>query len=129
MGFTTILMFAVMLGLIFMMQRQQKKQAQARQEQLNTIEQGDEVLTIGGMYALVDEVNKETNRVVLDVDGVFLPFELSAIKRVVTKSGAVSETVAVEEVTVAEESETDSAVVEETSLQETEEVSAIESKD
>lgn len=38
MGFPTILMFVVMLGLIWFMQRQQKKQAQERQNQLNAIE-------------------------------------------------------------------------------------------
>ncbi|MGT2888322.1 preprotein translocase subunit YajC [Streptococcus didelphis] len=88
MGFSTILMFVVMIGLIFFMQRQQKKQAKERQNQLNTIEKGDEVVTIGGLFAFVDEIDKETNRIVLDVDGVFLPFELSAIKRVVSKYGA-----------------------------------------
>lgn len=43
------------------------------------------MVTIGGMYAIVDEVDTVGNKIVLDVDGVFLPFELSAIKRVVSK--------------------------------------------
>ncbi|WP_159720751.1 preprotein translocase subunit YajC [Streptococcus halichoeri] len=96
MGYTTILMFVVMLGLIFIMQRQQKKAAAERQNQLNSVQKGDEVVTIGGLYALVDEVDTEAKKVVLDVDGVFLTFELAAIKRIVTKTGVGETTPAVE---------------------------------
>ena len=102
-GLSTILMFVVMIGLIFIMQRQQKKQAQARQDQLNTIAKGDEIVTIGGMFALVDEVDKEANRVVLDVDGIYLPFELGAVKRIVTKAGAQEESVVTKELVETEE--------------------------
>lgn len=109
MGLSTILMFVVMLGLIFFMQRQQKKQAQERQNQLNAIQKGDEVVTIGGMYAIVDEVDTVGNKIVLDVDGVFLPFELSAIKRVVSKGDHYPEAAVVEpESEVVEESAIDS---------------------
>ncbi|WP_159560650.1 preprotein translocase subunit YajC [Streptococcus halichoeri] len=96
MGYTTILMFVVMLGLIFIMQRQQKKAAAERQNQLNSVQKGDEVVTISGLYALVDEVDTEAKKVVLDVDGVFLTFELAAIKRIVTKTGVGETTPAVE---------------------------------
>lgn len=120
-GFSTILMFVVMIGLIFIMQRQQKKQAQARQDQLNTIAKGDEIVTIGGMFALVDEVDKEANRVVLDVDGVYLPFELGAVKRIVTKAGTQDDSVLVNDVV-----ETEEAVV---SVAEPTEESAVESND
>ncbi|MGT2751032.1 preprotein translocase subunit YajC [Streptococcus orisasini] len=85
MPYTTLIMFAVLIGAIFLMQRSQKKQAQERQNQLNAITKGDEVVTIGGMYAIVDEVDNDSKKIVLDVDGVFLPFELTAIKRVVAK--------------------------------------------
>lgn len=88
MGFSTIIMFVVFIGLIFYMQRQQKKQAQERQNQMNALQKGDEVITIGGMYALVDEVDQAANKIILDVDGVYLPFELGAIKRIVTKASA-----------------------------------------
>ncbi|MGT2933565.1 preprotein translocase subunit YajC [Streptococcus catagoni] len=115
MGLSTILMFVVMIGLIFFMQRQQKKQAQERQNQLNTLQKGDEIVTIGGMYALVDEVDKEANRVVLDVDGVFLPFELSAIKRVITSTGAPTNPVVDETMPEAESI----PVVEETAVEPT----------
>ena len=92
MSYTTIIMFVVLIGAIFLMQRSQKKQAQERQNQLNAIAKGDEVVTIGGMYAVVDEVDNDNKKIVLDVDGVFLPFELTAIKRVVTKESQTVET-------------------------------------
>ncbi|GAA5350970.1 preprotein translocase subunit YajC [Streptococcus uberis] len=114
MGLSTILMFVVMLGLIFFMQRQQKKQAQERQNQLNAIQKGDEVVTIGGMYAIVDEVDTVGNKIVLDVDGVFLPFELSAIKRVVSKGDHYPEATVVAESEAVVEPE--SEVVEESAI-------------
>ena len=89
MSYTTIIMFVVLIGAIFLMQRSQKKQAQERQNQLNAIAKGDEVVTIGGMYAVVDEVDNDNKKI---VDGVFLPFELTAIKRVVTKESQTVET-------------------------------------
>lgn len=103
MGFPTILMFVVMLALIWFMQRQQKKQAQERQNQLNAIEKGDEVVTIGGMFAIVDEVDSAAKKIVLDVDGIFLTFELSAIKRIVTKATTDLTPVEADEVVVVDE--------------------------
>ena len=71
-----------MLGLMFLMQRSQKKQAQKRMDSLNKLQKGYEVITIGGLYGTVDEVNTDKRTVVLDVDGVYLTFELTAIKTV-----------------------------------------------
>ena len=79
---TFLIMFVAMLGLMFLMQRSQKKQAQKRMESLNKLQKGYEVITIGGLYGTVDEVNTDKRTVVLDVDGVYLTFELTAIKTV-----------------------------------------------
>lgn len=79
---TFLIMFVAMLGLMFFMQRSQKKQAQKRMESLNKLQKGYEVITIGGLYGTVDEVDTEKRTVVLDVDGVYLTFELTAIKTV-----------------------------------------------
>ena len=77
-----IIMLVVMVGMMFFMQRQQKKQAQER-----------EIVTIGGLFGVVDEVNTEAQRMVLDVDGVYLTFELAAIKSVVSKAATPTEPV------------------------------------
>ena len=79
---TFLIVFVAMLGLMFLMQRSQKKQAQKRMDSLNKLQKGYEVITIGGVYGTVDEVNTDKRTVVLDVDGVYLTFELTAIKTV-----------------------------------------------
>ena len=79
---TFLIVFVAMLGLMFWMQRSQKKQAQKRMDSLNKLQKGYEVITIGGLYGTVDEVNTDKRTVVLDVDGVYLTFELTAIKTV-----------------------------------------------
>ena len=79
---TFFIMFVAMLGLMFLMQRSQKKQAQKRMDSLNKLQKGYEVITIGGLYGTVDEVDTEKRTVVLDVDGVYLTFELTAIRTV-----------------------------------------------
>ena len=81
-NYTFLIMLAAMLGLMFFMQRSQKKQAQKRMESLNKLQKGYEVITIGGLYGTVDEVDTEKGTIVLDVDGVYLTFELAAIKTV-----------------------------------------------
>lgn len=79
---TFLIVFVAMLGLMFLMQRSQKKQAQKRMDSLNKLQKGYEVITIGGLYGTVDEVDTEKRTVVLDVDGVYLIFELTAIRTV-----------------------------------------------
>ena len=77
-----IIFFVVLVGMMYFQVRTQKKQAEKRMESLNKLQKGYEVITIGGLYGTVDEVDSERKTVVLDVDGVFLTFELAAIKTV-----------------------------------------------
>ena len=98
MGIQMIIMFVVMGGLIFYMSRTQKKQAEKRMESSNKLQKGYEVITIGGLYGTVDEVDTDKRTVVLDVDGVYLTFELTAIKTVLPQAEAeTSEESAIEE--------------------------------
>ena len=87
---TFLIMLVGMLALMFFMQRSQKKQAQKRMESLNKLQKGYEVITIGGLYGTVDEVDTEKGTIVLDVDGVYLTFELAAIKTVLPLKEAVT---------------------------------------
>lgn len=80
---TMLIVFAVVLvGMTYFQMRTQKKQVQQRMESLNKLQKGYEVITIGGLYGTVDEVDTDKKTVVLDVDGVYLTFELTAIKTV-----------------------------------------------
>ena len=71
-----LVMFVVILGMWFFMSRSQKKQQQERQSLLDSMKQGDEVVTIGGLHG-----------VVLDCEGIFLEYDRAAIKTV--KPGTV----------------------------------------
>ncbi|MBJ6746212.1 preprotein translocase subunit YajC [Streptococcus sp. 121] len=76
-------MLLIFGGMLFFMQRQQKKQQAKRQEQMASLAKGTEIVTIGGLYGVIDEIDREANKMVLDVDGVYLTFELTALKAVV----------------------------------------------
>ena len=81
-GGSLLIMLVLMVGLMYFMSRSQKKQYQ----------KGNEVITIGGLYGTIDEVDTDRKTVVLDVDGVYLTFELGAIKTVLPVSEGISAT-------------------------------------
>lgn len=87
MNYSLLIMLVVMVGMMFFTARGQKKQQQARLDMLNSMKTGDKVVTIGGLYGVVDSIDTEVNTVTLDIDGVYLTFERAAIRTVV--SGAV----------------------------------------
>ncbi|MBS4751036.1 preprotein translocase subunit YajC [Granulicatella sp. zg-ZJ] len=77
-------MIIIVGGMMFFMSRTQKKRMQAMQEMMNSIQKGTEIVTIGGLHGVVEELNDDT--VVLDCEGVYLTFERRAIGRVVSTS-------------------------------------------
>ena len=89
-GGSFLIMLVLMVGLMFFMSRSQKKQYQKRMESLNKLQKGNEVITIGGLYGTIDEVDKERKTGVFDVDGVYLTFELGAIKTVLPVSEGIT---------------------------------------
>ncbi|HEM3183025.1 TPA: preprotein translocase subunit YajC [Streptococcus suis] len=104
------LLFPVlMLGMIGFMFYSQRKQQKQRQEALSQIKKGDEIVTIGGLFGIVDEIDDQ--KVVLDVDGVYLTFERGAIRNRVASSGTTS--AVVEEVAVETTEATPEAAIEE----------------
>ena len=88
-GGSLLIMLVLMVGLMYFMSRSQKKQYQKRMESLNKLQKGNEVITIGGLYGTIDEVDTDRKTVVLDVDGVYLTFELGAIKTVLPVSEGI----------------------------------------
>ena len=62
-----------------------RRQAKVQEDRFAGLAKGAEVETIGGLIAIVDEIDKENNRIVLDAEGVFLTFDLSrSIMKVIT---------------------------------------------
>ncbi|HEL1662078.1 TPA: preprotein translocase subunit YajC [Streptococcus suis] len=100
------LVMVAMIGFMFYSQRKQQKQ---RQEALSQIKKGDEIVTIGGLFGIVDEIDDQ--KVVLDVDGVYLTFERGAIRNRVASSGTTS--AVVEEVAVETTEATPESAIEE----------------
>ncbi|MBY5033484.1 preprotein translocase subunit YajC [Streptococcus gallolyticus] len=74
----------IMLAMVAWMFYSQRKQQKKQQEKMNAIQKGDEVVTIGGLYGIVDEIDDK--KVVLDVDGVYLTFARFAIRERVTEA-------------------------------------------
>ncbi len=68
-----------------MMIRPQRKQQQKRQEMMNQLNVGDEVVTIGRLHGVVDSIDNEAKTVTLDCDGIYLVFDRMAIMRVEKK--------------------------------------------
>ena len=87
---TFLIMLVLMFGLMFFMQRSQRNKLKNAMESLNKLQKGYEVITIGGLYGTVDEVDTENRTIVLDVDGVYLTFELGAIRTVLPVKEAVT---------------------------------------
>lgn len=83
-------------GMLWFMTRSQKKQQKKRQELLSSITAGSEVITIGGLYGIVHELNEDKGTVTLDCEGIYLEFERAAIKTV--NATATPEPVVAEEV-------------------------------
>jgi len=60
MGLGSMLFPLVIIGgMMFFMTRSQKKQQNQRQELLNSMKTGDDIVTIGGLYGVVHEVNAD----------------------------------------------------------------------
>lgn len=79
-----ILIFIVMIGVMFLMTRSARNKQRQASEMRNKMEPGSGVRTIGGMYAVVKEVNEET--VLLELtDGVHAHFAKNAIGTVLSE--------------------------------------------
>ncbi|MBR7927004.1 preprotein translocase subunit YajC [Aerococcaceae bacterium zg-ZUI334] len=104
----TFLPFLLIMGVMwFLMIRPQQKQAKARQAMIDGMQPGNHVVTIGGLHGVLEEVNRATQTVVIDCEGVYLTFNLSAISSV-KESASTSEIKPVADV---EEMPVDSDVV------------------
>ncbi len=80
-------MSIVMVLFYLMMIRPQKRKEQELRDQVNAIKENDRVVTIGGIYGVVTNVQRDAQRVTVRVDestGTKLRLNMSAIARVLT---------------------------------------------
>jgi preprotein translocase subunit YajC len=82
------LMLILFLGYFLVWAPERKKQKSYR-EQLAALKKNDRVVTIGGIYGVVANINREADKVTLKVDdNTKLDFTLNAIARVVSAEGS-----------------------------------------
>lgn len=80
-------MSVVMVLFYMMMIRPQKRKEQDLRDQVNAIKENDRVITIGGIYGVVTNVQRDAQRVTVRVDestGTKLRLNMTAIARVLT---------------------------------------------
>lgn len=80
---------AIGLLLYFMLIRPQSKEQGRRKEMLAAIKKNDRVLTIGGVFGVVADVQREANEVTIKVDestNTKLRVQLSSIAQVIDKT-------------------------------------------
>jgi preprotein translocase subunit YajC len=84
----TLLMMVLLFGaMYFLFIRPNKRRRQQVEEMQKSIGPGDEVLTIGGLYGIVEEIDDE--RVVLEVSpGVRNTYTRASVSRVVTAAAS-----------------------------------------
>ena len=79
----SVLPFVLIMGVMyFFMIRPQQRQAQEKQHMLHALKKGDAIVTIGGLHGVVEEVDLANRLVVLDCEGIYLTYELSAVATV-----------------------------------------------
>lgn len=83
-----LLPMAVVMVLFYMMMiRPQKRKEQELRDQVNAVKENDRVVTIGGIYGVVTNVQRDQQRVTIRVDestGTKLRLNMTAIARVLT---------------------------------------------
>ena len=80
-------MSIVMVLFYMMMIRPQKRKEQELRNQVNAVKENDRVVTIGGIYGVVTNVQRDAQRVTVRVDestGTKLRLNMTAIARVLT---------------------------------------------
>lgn len=90
-------MAIIMVLFYLMMIRPQKRKEQELRNQVNAIKENDRVLTIGGIFGVVTNVQRDQQRVTVRVDesnGTKLRLNMSAIARVLTAEEQENETTA-----------------------------------
>jgi preprotein translocase subunit YajC len=80
-------MIVIMVLFYFMLIRPQKRKEQELREMVRNVKENDRVVTVGGIYGIVTNVQRDADRVTIRVDeatGTKLKLNMSAIARVLT---------------------------------------------
>ncbi len=78
-----ILLVALLVLLWVLLIRPQRTRQRQQQELLGSVEAGDEILTVGGLYGIVQEIDEEDDLVVEIADGIHVRIARRAVAGVV----------------------------------------------
>jgi len=82
-GSTFLPFILIAVVFYFLILRPQSREKAAKEESLSTLKKGDPVVTIGGLCATVDRIDKKTGRVTVKTDdGTRMTFVKAAIDRI-----------------------------------------------
>ena len=87
---TLILLAAMFVLLWVLLIRPQRQRQQKHQSLLSSVEPGDEILTVGGLYGIVQEIDDEDDLVVEVAEGIHVRIARRALAAVV-KPGEADE--------------------------------------
>ncbi|HCO02216.1 MAG TPA: preprotein translocase subunit YajC [Actinobacteria bacterium] len=81
-----IITLVLMIGVFYLLLiRPQQRRAKQQKTLLSTVDVGDEVVTIGGMYGVITEVDEDNGELVVEISqGVEVRFLKAAIARKIT---------------------------------------------
>jgi preprotein translocase subunit YajC len=82
-GASLIFLLALFAVLYLVMIRPQRARQQRQQHLLESVEPGDEVLTVGGLYGIVQSIDEEGDLVVEIADGIHVRIARRAVATVV----------------------------------------------
>ena len=101
---TLLIAYVVVAGGAFwFFGRKQRQRAKEIQAQRDAMKIGDKVVTIGGLHAVIYNIDTVNKTVDLDCEGVILTFERAAIHHVVSESAPTNNEVYTDEVATEEE--------------------------
>ena len=78
-----LIMFVPLILIFWFMQRSQKKQQAKQREFLDELKPGQRIVTIGGLHGIISEIDRDKKIVTIDCDGVYLDFDLQAIRKTI----------------------------------------------
>ena len=80
-GLSSLIFLALLIGIFyFMLIRPQKKQAENRRALIESVEMGDEVITIGGIHGTIRSIDEDDMELEV-APGVVMTFVKSAVAR------------------------------------------------
>ena len=80
-GLSSLIFLALLIGIFyFMLIRPQKKQAEHRRQLIESVESGDEVVTIGGIHGVVRSIDEDDMELEI-APGTVVTFVKSAVAR------------------------------------------------